>query len=77
MPFKLIYECLCFNTSLINKFSEIKTFIIFEFISLGFNRFNVIKKVIKKSLLNEYIIKIVIKKAIYISFIKPSFKIII
>jgi len=77
MPFKLIYECFYFGTLFINEFGKIKAFIIFEFISLGFNRFNVIKKAIKKGLLNEYIIKIVIKRAIYIGFIKPSFKIII
>jgi len=76
MPFKLIYECFCFGISLINEFNEIKAFITFEFISFEFNRFNVIKKVIEKGFLNEYIIKIVIKKAIYIDFIKPDFKII-
>ena len=74
MPFEPIYECLCFNISLINEFNEIKAFIIFELISLGFNRFNVIKKAIEKSSLNEYIIEIVIKRAIYINLIKPSFK---
>jgi len=74
MSFKLIYECLYFNTSFINEFNKIKTFIIFEFISFGFNRFNVIKKVIKKSPLNKYIIKIIIKKVIYIRFVKSSFK---
>ena len=77
MPFKLIYKCLYFNTPLINEFNEIKTFIISEFISFGFKRFNIIKKVIEKSSLNKYIIKIVIKRAIYIDFIKPDFEIII
>ena len=77
MPFKLIYECLYFNTPLINEFNEIKAFIIFESILLGFNRFNIIKKVIEKSPLNKYIIKIVIKRTIYIGFIKPGFEIII
>ena len=77
MPFKSIYECLYFNTPLINKFNEIKAFIIFKFILLGFNRFNVIKKIIEKSPLNKCIIGIVIKKAIYIDFIKPGFEIII
>ena len=72
----LIYECLCSSIPLINEFNEIKAFIIFEFISLGFNRFNVIKKAIKKSSLNECIIRIVIKRAIYIGFAKPSFEII-
>jgi len=72
-----VYKCLYFSTSLINEFNEIKAFIIFEFISLGFNRFNVIKKTIEKSPLNECIIKIIIKKAIYIGFIKPGFEIII
>ena len=73
----LIYECFYFNTSFINEFNEIKAFIIFELISFKFNRFNVIKKTIEKGFLNEYIIKIVIKKAIYISFVKPGFEIII
>jgi len=73
----LIYEYLYFNTPLINEFNEIKVFIIFESISLEFNRFNVIKKAIKKSPLNEYIIRIVIKNAIYIDLIKPGFKIIL
>ena len=77
MSFKLIYKCFYFGTPLINKFNEIKVFIIFEFILFEFNRFNMIKKTIKKSPLNEYIIKIVIKRAIYISLIKPSFKTII
>jgi len=77
MLFKLIYKCLYSNTSLINEFNEIKAFIIFEFISFEFNRFNVIKKVIEKSPLNKCIIKIVIKRAIYIGVIKPGFKIII
>jgi len=77
MPFKPIYECLYSNTSLTNEFNEIKAFTIFEPISFGFNRFNVIKKVIEKSLLNECIIKIIIKRAIYISFAKPGFEIII
>ena len=72
----LIYECLYFNIPFINEFNEIKALIISELISLGFNRFNVIKKVIEKSPLNEYIIRIVIKRAIYIGFIKPGFKII-
>ena len=70
----LIYECFYFNTLLINEFNKIKAFIIFEFILFRFNRFNVIKKIIKKGLLNKYIIKIVIKKAIYIGLIKPGFK---
>ena len=73
----LVYECLYFGILLINEFNEIKAFIIFEFISFGFNRFNVIKKVIKKGPLNECIIKIIIKRVIYIDFIKLSFKIII
>jgi len=73
----LIYECLYSNTPLINEFNEIKAFIIFEFISFEFNRFNVIKKVIEKDLSNKYIIGIVIKRAIYIGFIKPGFEIII
>jgi len=49
----------------------------FEFILFGFNRFNVIKKAIKKGPLNKCIIKIIIEKAIYINLIKPSFEIII
>jgi len=73
----LIYKCLYFNTPFINEFNEIKAFTIFKLISLEFNRFNVIKKAIKKSFLNKYIIKIVIKRAIYIGFVKSSFKIII
>jgi len=73
----LIYECLYFNIPLINEFNKIKAFIIFEPISFRFNWFNVIKKAIKKSLLNKCIIKIVIKKAIYIDLIKPGFKTII
>jgi len=73
----LIYECFYFDISLINEFDKIKAFIIFELISLEFNWFNIIKKAIKKSFLNECIIKIVIKKAIYIGLIKPSFKTII
>ena len=73
----LIYKCLYFNTPLINEFNEIKVFIIFELISLGFNRFNMAKKVIEKGPLNECIIRIVIKKAIYIGLIKPGFKTII
>jgi len=77
MSFKLIYEYLYFNTPFINKFNEIQAFIIFELISFKFNWFNIIKKAIKKSLLNECIIKIIIKRAIYIGFIKPGFKIII
>ena len=74
---ELVYECFCFSTLLISKFGEIKAFTIFEFISFKFNRFNVIKKVIKKGFLNEYIIKIIIKKTIYISFTKSGFEIII
>ena len=54
----LIYECFYSGISLVSEFNEIEAFIIFEFISFGFNRFNVIKKVIKKDFLNEYIIKI-------------------
>ena len=77
MPSKLIYECLYFDTPLTNEFNKIKAFIIFKLILFRFNRFNVIKKAIKKSSLNECIIKIVIKKAIYINFIKSGFKIII
>ena len=77
MLFKLIYKCFYFGILLINEFNEIKTFIIFEFISFEFNRFNVIKKIIKKGFLNEYIIKIVIKRTIYISLVKPDFKTII
>jgi len=77
MLFKLIYECLYFNISFTSEFNEIKVFIIFELILFGFNRFNVIKKAIEKSPLNKYIIKIIIKRAIYIGFIKPVFKIII
>jgi len=73
----LVYECFYFSTPFINEFNKIKAFIIFEFISLGFNRFNIIKKAIKKSSLNECIIRIIIKRAIYIGFIKPSFKTII
>ena len=73
----LIYEYRYFNTPLINEFNKIKTFIIFELISLEFNRFNIIKKIIKKNLSNKYMIKIIIKKAIYIGFVKPSFKTII
>ena len=73
----LIYECLYFNTPFINKFDKIKAFTIFKLISFEFNRFNIIKKIIKKGFLNECIIKIIIKKAIYISFTKLSFKIII
>ena len=73
----LIYKCFYFNTLLINKFNEIKTFIIFELISLKFNRFNIIKKAIKKDPLNKCIIKIIIKRAIYIDLIKPGFKTII
>ena len=72
-----VYECFYFDIPLTNEFDEIKAFIISEFISLGFNRFNVIKKAIEKSFLNEYIIGITIKKAIYINFVKPSFKTII
>jgi len=71
-----MYKCLYFNTPLINEFDKIKAFIIFKFISFEFNRFNIIKKTIKKSPLNECIIRIAIKKAIYIDLIKPSFKII-
>ena len=70
----LIYEYLYFNTPFINEFNKIKAFIIFKLISFGFNRFNIIKKAIKKNPLNEYTIKIVIKKAIYIGLIKPGFK---
>jgi len=70
----LIYECFYFNIPLINEFNKIKAFIIFKLILLEFNRFNVIKKAIKKSPLNEYIIKIVIKRVIYIDLIKPGFK---
>ena len=70
----LIYKYLYSNTPLINEFNKIKTFIIFKLISFRFNRFNVIKKAIKKTSLNECIIKIVIKRVIYISLIKPSFK---
>ena len=77
MFFKLIYECFYFDIPFINEFNEIKVFIIFEFISFGFNRFKLVKKVIKKGFLNEYIIRIVIKKAMYISLIKPGFEIII
>jgi len=77
MLFKLVYKCFYFNTLFINEFNEIETFIIFEFILFKFNRFNVIKKVIEKGLLNECIIKIVIKRAIYINFMKPDFKTII
>jgi len=77
MPFKLIYECFYSGISLINEFNKIKVFIIFKLISFKFNRFNIIKKVIEKGFLNECIIKIVIKKMIYINFIKPGFKIII
>ena len=77
MPFKLIYECFYFNTPLINEFNEIKAFIIFELISPEFNRFNIIKKTIEKDLLNEYIIRIVIKRAIYIGLVKPGFETII
>ena len=77
MPSEPIYECLYSNTPLINEFNKIKAFIIFELISLGFNRFNVIKKAIEKNPLNKYIIKIIIKKAIYINLIKPGFKTII
>ena len=77
MLFKLIYECFCFGTSLVNEFDEIKAFIIFEPISFRFNRFNMIKKAIKKSPSNEYIIKIIIERAIYIGLIKPGFKTII
>ena len=72
-----VYECLYSDTPLINEFNEIKTFTVFKFISFGFNRFNIIKKAIEKSSLNECIIEIVIEKAIYINFIKPDFKIII
>ena len=74
MSFKLMYECLCFNTLLINEFNEIKVFIIFKLISFGFNRFNIIKKAIEKGLLNECIIGIVIGKMIYIGFAKLSFE---
>jgi len=77
MFFKLIYECFYFNISFISEFDEIKAFIIFEFILFEFNWFNVIKKVIKKDFLNKYIIKIIIKRTIYINFTKPDFKIII
>jgi len=77
MPFKPVYECFYFDISLTSEFNEIKAFIIFELISLGFNRFNMIKKAIKKGSLNECIIKIVIKRAIYIDFAKPGFEIII
>ena len=73
----LVYECFYFSTPFINEFNKIKAFIIFEFISLGFNRFNIIKKAIKKSLLNKYTIKIVIKRMIYIGLMKSGFKIII
>ena len=72
-----IYKCFYSDTPLINEFNEIETFIVFEFISSEFGRFNVIKKTIKKSFLNKYIIRIVIKRAIYIGFVKPDFKIII
>jgi len=73
----LIYECFYSDTSLINEFNEIKVFTIFKPISLGFNRFNIIKKVIKKGSLNECTIRIAIGKAIYIGLIKPGFKTII
>jgi len=73
----LIYKCFYSNTLLTNEFNEIKAFTIFKLISLGFNRFNIIKKIIEKNLLNEYIIKIVIKRAIYIGFAKLNFEIII
>jgi len=72
-----VYECFCFDIPFINEFNKIKAFIVFKFISFGFNRFNMIKKVIKKNSLNKYIIKIVIKRAIYIGLIKPGFKTII
>ena len=71
-----IYECLYSNIPLTNEFNEIKAFIIFEPISLEFNRFNIIKMTIKKSPSNEYTIKIIIEKAIYIDFAKSSFEII-
>jgi len=77
MLFKLIYECLYFNILFINEFNKIKAFIIFKLISLGFNRFNIIKKAIKKGPLNKCIIRIIIKRTIYIGLVKPSFKIII
>jgi len=54
MPFKPIYKYFYFNTPFINKFDEIKAFTIFELILFGFNRFNIIKKAIKKNPLNKY-----------------------
>jgi len=77
MLFGLVYECFYSGTSLVNKFNKIKAFTVFEFISLGFNRFNVIKKAIEKSSSNECIIGIIIKRAMYIGFAKPGFKTII
>ena len=68
----LIYECFYSSTLLINEFNKIKAFIIFEFISFGFNRFNIIKKAIKKGPLNKCIIRIIIGKAIYIWFYKTG-----
>ena len=76
MFFKLIYKCFYFNISLINEFNKIKTFIIFEPISLRFDRFDITKKTIKKNPSNECTIKIIIKRAIYISFTKSGFEII-
>ena len=72
-----IYECLYFNTPLASEFNEIKAFTIFELILPGFNRFNVTKKAIEKGPLNKCIIKIIIKRVIYIGLIKPGFETII
>jgi len=70
----LIYECLYFDTPLTSEFNEIEAFTVSEPISPGFDRFNVAKKAIEKSLSNEYTIRIAIKRAIYIGFAKPGFK---
>ena len=70
----LIYECFYSGTPLTSEFDEIKAFIIFEFISFEFNRFNIIKKAIKKGPSNKCIIRIVIKRAIYIGFTKLGFE---
>ena len=76
MPFKSVYECLYISTPLATEFNAIIISDVREVISLGFNRFDVVKKAIEKGLLNERIIKIVFNKAIYIGFAKPSFAII-
>jgi len=72
-----IYKYLYIGTPLIIKFNIIIINDIHEAISLEFNRFNVIKKVIEKGLLNKRTIEIALNKTIYIGLVKPSFTIII